>query len=57
MPFSTIAGESFVYSFKVDKVVIKEKETNKSYPVKALIGIANNSYQEYDAIFNPKILV
>ena len=57
LPFSTIAGDSFVYSFKVDRIIIKEAEVNRSYNVKALIGVIGNSQQEYDAIFNPKILV
>lgn len=57
LPFSTIAGQGIVYTFKVDKVVIKEQETKKSYVVRALIGVTDKSNQEYDAIFNPKILV
>ncbi len=57
LPFSTIAGNGFVYAFKVDKIIIKEVESNKTYIVRALIGVTTRSNQEYDAIFNPKILV
>ncbi len=57
LPFSTISGEGFVYAFKVDKIIIREIEGNKFYIVRALIGITDKSKQEYDAIFNPKILV
>jgi len=55
LPFSTVAGIGFVYAFRVDRVIIKEEHC--SYNVKALIGVIDNSDQEYDAIFNPKILV
>ncbi len=55
LPVSTIAGESIVYAFKVDAVtVISEDER---YNVNALVGVMEESRQEYDAIFNPKLLI
>ena len=57
LPFSTVSAAGYVYAFKADKITVSDKKSGKSYNVNALIGIAPQSRQEYDAIFNPKILV
>lgn len=57
LPFSTVCAAGYVYAFKADKITVSDKKSGKSYNVNALIGIAPQSRQEYDAIFNPKILV
>lgn len=57
LPFSTVNARGYVYAFKADKIVISEVKSGKEYSVNALIGISPDSLQEYDAIFNPKILV
>ena len=54
LPVSTIAGEGIVYAFRVEKIVISSE--NKRCFVNALIGVMEKSQQEYDAIFNPKLL-
>ena len=55
LPVSTVAGNGIVYAFKVDKVTVISD--NEQYSVNALIGVMEKSRQEYDAIFNPKILI
>ncbi len=57
LPFNTVSSGGFVYAFKADNIVISDIKSCKEYRVNALIGISPNSLQEYDAIFNPKILV
>lgn len=55
LPVSTVAGDSIVYAFKVDKITVISE--NRQYRVNALIGVMEKSRQEYDAIFNPKLLI
>lgn len=55
LPVSTVAGDGIVYAFKVEKVVVFNRD--KRHTVNALIGIMEKSHQEYDAIFNPKLLI
>lgn len=54
LPVSTIAGEGIVFAFSVDKIIIRCND--ESHTVNALIGVMRDSRQEYDAIFNPKLL-
>lgn len=55
LPVSTIAGEGIVYAFKVDAVIIISED--ERYNVNALVGVMEESRQEYDAVFNPKLLI
>lgn len=57
IPFSTVGGEGMVYAFKADKIIVSENSDHESYIVNALIGISPHNIKEYDAVFNPKILV
>ena len=54
MPFSTVG---LICMFKAESVVIDDETNEEKYPVNALIGIVIGGRQEYEAIFNPKILV
>ena len=56
MPFSTVGKDGLICTFRADSVVINDERQHK-YPVNALIGIVIGGRQEYEAIFNPKILV
>lgn len=56
MPFSTVGKDGLICTFRADSVVIKDEREEK-YPVNALIGVVIGGKQEYEAIFNPKILV
>lgn len=57
MPFSTVGNGGFICMFKAESVVIDDETNEEKYPVNALIGIVIGGRQEYEAIFNPKILV
>ena len=57
MPFSTVGKGGLICMFKAESVVIDEETNEEKYPVNALIGIVIGGRQEYEAIFNPKILV
>ncbi|MCH5323654.1 MAG: sigma-E processing peptidase SpoIIGA [Eubacterium sp.] len=57
LPFSTVNARGYVYAFKADKIIVSDIKNGKEYSVNALVGISPDSVQEYDAIFNPKILV
>lgn len=57
MPFSTVGKGGLICMFKAESVVIDDETNEEKYPVNALIGIVIGGRQEYEAIFNPKILV
>lgn len=57
LPFSTIGKDGLICTFKADSVVITDDSNKEKYPVNALIGVVIGGKQEYEAIFNPKILV
>ncbi len=57
MPFSTVGKGGLICLFKAESVVIDDETNEEKYPVNALIGIVIGGRQEYEAIFNPKILV
>lgn len=57
MPFSTVGKGGLICMFKAESVVIDDETNEGKYPVNALIGIVIGGRQEYEAIFNPKILV
>lgn len=57
MPFSTVVKGGLICMFKAESVVIDDETNEEKYPVNALIGIVIGGRQEYEAIFNPKILV
>lgn len=57
MPFSTVEKGGLICMFKAESVVIDDETNEEKYPVNALIGIVIGGRQEYEAIFNPKILV
>lgn len=57
MPFSTVGKGGLICMFKAESVVIDDETNEENYPVNALIGIVIGGRQEYEAIFNPKILV
>ena len=57
MPFSTVGKGGLICMFKAECVVIDDETNEEKYPVNALIGIVIGGRQEYEAIFNPKILV
>lgn len=57
MPFSTVGNGGLICMFKAESVVIDDETNEEKYPVNALIGIVIGGRQEYEAIFNPKILV
>lgn len=57
MPFSTVGKGGLIFMFKAESVVIDDETNEEKYPVNALIGIVIGGRQEYEAIFNPKILV
>ena len=57
MPFSTVGKGGLICMFKAESVVIDDETNKEKYPVNALIGIVIGGRQEYEAIFNPKILV
>lgn len=57
MPFSTVGKGGLICIFKAESVVIDDETNEEKYPVNALIGIVIGGRQEYEAIFNPKILV
>lgn len=57
MPFSTVGKGGLICMFKAESVVIDDETNEEKYPVNALIGIVIGGIQEYEAIFNPKILV
>ncbi len=57
MPFSTVGKGGIICMFKAESVVIDDETNEEKYPVNALIGIVIGGRQEYEAIFNPKILV
>lgn len=56
-PFSTVGKGGLICMFKAESVVIDDETNEEKYPVNALIGIVIGGRQEYEAIFNPKILV
>ena len=57
MPFSAVGKGGLICMFKAESVVIDDETNEEKYPVNALIGIVIGGRQEYEAIFNPKILV
>lgn len=57
MPFSTVGKGGLICMFKAESVVIDDETNEEKYPVNALIGIVIGGRQEYEAIFNTKILV
>lgn len=57
MPFSTVGKGGLICMFKAESVVIDDETNEEKYPVNALIGIVIGGRQEYEAMFNPKILV
>lgn len=57
MPFSTVGKGGLICMFKAESVVIDDETNEEKYPVNALIGIVIGGRQEYESIFNPKILV
>ena len=57
IPFSTVGKGGLICMFKAESVVIDDETNEEKYPVNALIGIVIGGRQEYEAIFNPKILV
>ena len=57
MPFSTVGKGGLICMFKAESVVIDDETNEEKYPVNALIGIVIGGRQEYEAIFNPKLLV
>lgn len=57
MPFSTVGKGGLICMFKAESVVIDDETNEEKFPVNALIGIVIGGRQEYEAIFNPKILV
>lgn len=57
MPFSTVGKGGLICMFKAESVVIDDETNEEKYPVNALIGVVIGGRQEYEAIFNPKILV
>ena len=57
MPFSTVGKGGLICMFKAESVVIDDETNEEKYPVNALIGIVIGGRQEYEAIFNLKILV
>lgn len=57
MPFSTVGKGGLICMFKAESVVIDDETNEEKYPVNVLIGIVIGGRQEYEAIFNPKILV
>lgn len=56
-PFSTVGKGGLICMFKAESVVIDDETNEEKYPVNVLIGIVIGGRQEYEAIFNPKILV
>lgn len=57
LPCTTVCGEGLLYAFKADSITIKETGGNGGHRVNALIGIAPDSHQSFDAIFSPKLLI
>lgn len=57
MPFSTVGKGGLICMFKAESIVIDDETNEEKYPVNALIGIVIGGRQEYEAIFNPTILV
>lgn len=57
MPFSTVGKGGLICMFKAESIVIDDETNEEKYPVNALIGIVIGGRQEYESIFNPKILV
>ena len=57
LPFSTVGKNGMACTFKADSIEIIDEQNGKEYFVNALIGIVIGGSQEYEAIFNPKILV
>ena len=57
LPFSTVGKNGMACTFKADSILIIDEQSGKEYNVNALIGIVLGGNQEYEAVFNPKILV
>ncbi len=57
LPFRTIEKGGLVYVFKADSITICEEEQGTACRVNALIGVTKADNGEYEAIFNPKILL
>lgn len=57
LPFSTVGKSGMACTFKVDSVSVIDEQSGKEYCVNALIGIVLGGNQEFEAVFNPKILV
>ena len=57
LPFSTVGKSGMACTFKADSISIIDEQSGKEYNVNALIGIVIGGNQEYEAVFNPKILV
>lgn len=57
LPFSTIGKGGLICTFRVDGIVIVDDKNKEKYNVNALVGVVIGGKQEYEAIFNPKILV
>lgn len=56
LPYSTIGNDGFITVFTPVYVCVKNETSNRVKQVSALIGISEK-HGEYEAIFNPKILV
>jgi len=56
LPYSTIGGEGIIPAFLAEKVyIINEK--NEIKPVDAYIGLSLKQKSEFEAIFNPRLLI
>lgn len=56
MPYSTIGNEGIIPAFLVDKLII-ENENNEAKEIDAYIAISQSSKGEFEAIFNPRLLI
>ena len=57
VPFSTINSNGVIPIFSADNIYIKGENTAKIKNVNALIGICNDQGNNYDAIFNPNLII
>lgn len=54
IPYYTISNGGMIPVFKPDEIFITDKESEKGYPVDALIGLIS---RDTEAIFNPNLLI
>lgn len=56
LPYSTIGNQGIIPAFLADSITITD-ERNQIKPVDAYIGLSLNGKIEYQAIFNPRLLI